>query len=259
MSRSTSPALLVTQENAILYVSLNRPDKHNAFDPETILSLTQIFSHIDDDIQALVLKGEGPSFSAGADLNWMKSMVNYKFEENLTDSQKLFEMFEAGSLCPCPIIGRLHGNVMGGALGLASICDVGVAEADTRFAFSEVRLGLAPAVISPFVLNKMNRSMASEWMLTGCSFSAIEAKESGLVQYVRPLGELDALIEKILHRLSQSGPEAVRATKALIHRHSQNSCSPLHMKEEVIRTIAERRVSREGQEGVKAFLEKRKA
>ena len=251
------PPLLVTKKDSTLYVSLNRPNKHNAFNPEMIQALTQALTHIDKNTRALVLKGEGPSFSAGADLNWLKSVVDYKFEENLKDSQKLFEMFDAGLECPCPIIGRFHGNVIGGALGLAAICDVGVAESNTRFCFSEVKLGLAPAIITPFVLSKMNRAMASEWMLTGRLFNALEAKDSGLVQYVCPFEKLDPLIEKILNRLSQLEPEAVRATKALIRRYLKNSCAPQNMQEEVVKIISQRRVSQEGQKRLRAFFKKR--
>ena len=254
MSEST---ILVVEENSILYVSLNRPKVHNAFNPEMIAALTDIFTNVGKNIRALILRGEGASFSAGADLNWMKSMVNYKLRDNIADSKKLFEMFEAGLNCPCPVVGRLHGNVMGGALGLAAICDVGVAESATRFCFSEVKLGLAPAVISPFVLNKVNKPNALEWMLTGCSFSSDEARQAGLIQHVGSHKEVDQILGKILNRFFQSGREAVRATKELINNHSRKVRS--EMKEEVIRTIAERRVSEEGQEGLKAFLEGRKA
>ena len=223
-----------------------------------IKALTNLFTQVDKKIQALVLQGEGPSFSAGADINWMKSMINYKLEENLIDSKNLFEMFEAGLCCPCPIIGRFHGNVIGGGLGLASICDIGVAESSTRFCFSEVRLGLAPAIISPFILNKLKRSLATEWMLTGHSFNATEAKEAGLINYIDDFDNLNPLIEKILNHLYQSGREAVRATKKLINSHSQPLWSA--MKDQVIQTIAERRrISDEGQEGLQAFLEKRQA
>ena len=253
MSEST---ILIIEKDAVLYVSLNRPHVHNAFNPEMIADLTDIFSNVGEKTRALVLRGEGSSFSAGADLHWMKSMVNYSMEENIEDSKKLFEMFEAGLSCPCPVIGKLHGHVMGGALGLVAICDVVVSDLTTQFCFSEVKLGLAPAVISPFVFRKMDRAMVFEWMLTGKPFDSKEAQKAGLVQYVGT--EQEPEIEKILDRLFQSGTEAVRATKKLIHSNcSKDSWSQI--KNEVIRVIVERRVSEEGQEGLKAFLEKRKA
>ena len=248
---------LTVEKKHILYVTLNRPELHNAFNPEMIESLTGVFTYVDPSIQAVILQGNGPSFSAGADLNWMKSMVNYELEENLDDSKKLFEMFEAGFHCPCPLIGKFHGNVIGGGLGLASICDIGVAASTTRFCFSEVRLGLAPALISPFVLSKVKISMVSEWMLTGQSFNSVEAKEAGLIQYSDEGNNLDSIIKNILNRLFQSGPEAVRATKELIRSYSLSSWD--QMRDRVVRCISERRVSAEGQEGLRAFLEKRKA
>ena len=252
-----SSTVLVSEKNSILYVSLHRPDVHNAFNPEMVAELTDIFSHVGEGVRALVLKGEGPSFSAGADLNWMKSMVDYQLEENIADSRRLFEMFKAGLHCPCPVIGRFHGHVMGGGLGLAAICDVGVAELATRFCFSEVKLGLAPAVISPLVLRKMRLSLVSEWMLTGRSFSSEEAREAGLIQYVGDSKEVDDTITKVLTRLLQSGQAAVRATKQLIGWGSRNDLD--QVQDEVTRVIAERRVSEEGQEGLRAFLEKREA
>ena len=254
MNKST---ILTVEQDSVLYVSLNRPELHNAFNPEMIAALTDVFTSIGEPIRALILRGEGPSFSAGADLNWMESMIDYKLKENVADSRKLFEMFEAGLNCPCPIVGRLHGHVMGGAIGLVAICDVAIAELTTRFCFSEVKLGLAPAVISPFVLHKMNKSRVSEWMLTGRSFGSDEAKEAGLIQYVGCSEDVDKIIEKILDRFFQSGKEAVRATKKLINSYLKSSWS--EMEDEVTRTIAERRVSDEGQEGLRSFLEKREA
>ncbi len=258
-TEKNEPTLLVTKQNSILYVDLNRPHLHNALNPSMIAALTEVFTHVDKSCHALVLQGRGPSFSAGADLNWMKSMVNYKFEENVADSCQLFEMFEAGLHCPCPIVGKLHGYVMGGALGLVAICDIAFAESKTRFCFSEVKLGLAPAVISPFVFNKVGcSSIVSSWMLTGQFFGPSEAKESRLIHGVGSLKEVDEMVQKTLDRFLSSGLEAVRATKKLtngcLSHYSGKSWGDI--KGEVTRTIAERRVSVEGQRGLQSFLKK---
>ncbi len=183
-------------------------------------------------------------------------MVDFTLEENMTDSERLFEMFEAVDRCPVPVITKAHGHVMGGALGLLAASDVVFAAENTKFCFSEVRLGIAPAVISPFVVDKIGLAQARRWLLTAEVFSAIEALDCGLVHKVVPEADLDSEVESIRAILSGNGREAVRATKALLHYVSGNKDWNLR-RAQTTRVIAERRVSAEGQEGLKAFLEKR--
>lgn len=252
--------LHISEEKNILFIKLNRPEVHNAFNTDMIKELTDAFQSVSEkkDLRALILSGEGKSFSSGADLTWMKSMVDYNFEENLKDSEVLYDMFAAGFNCPVPVIGKLHGHVMGGALGLAGICDLAAAETNTKFCFSEVLLGLVPAVISPFVLHKMNRACANEYMLTAQIFGAVPAKECGLVQFVGTDEEVDGYVNGLIHQLRLSGPEALRETKNLLRKVGQNQqVVGKEIKAETTRVIAERRVSEEGQEGLKGFLEKR--
>lgn len=246
----------IKEHAGVLKIRLDRPDRHNAFHPQMIAELTEAFRTAAqrEEVRVVVLSGEGKSFCSGADLAWMKSMADYTLEENREDSHKLFDMFEAARLCPVPVIGQIHGNVMGGATGLVAICDIAAAEESTRFGFTEVRLGLAPAVISPFVLRKLAPAAAREWMLTGRLFSAQEAKEAGLVQFVGTSEEVDQYVRKTINRFLQCGPEAVRETKKLISFVEENQWSS--MKEKTASVIAERRVSEEGQEGLRAFFEK---
>jgi methylglutaconyl-CoA hydratase len=190
-------------------------------------------------------------------LNWMQSMVKATKKANAEDADKLFELFYQAATCPTPIVGRLHGNVMGGGLGLASICDIVVAETDTKFCFSEVRLGIAPAVISSFVLKKMQPSVAREYMITGEIFDSTVALRSGLVHYVARELEMKEYIDKIISSFKKNGPEAVRATKTLVDNVLVSE--PGAVRDMCVEAIAELRTSKEGQEGIKAFLEKRKA
>jgi len=248
-------SVLTVELDGILHLTLNKPEKHNAFDPEMIELLTESFLEAQDNphIRCIVLRGEGPSFCSGADLSWMKSMKDFSLEENKADSLKLYKMFEAAYNCTHPIVGVFHGNIFGGAIGLAAICDVGVAHESAKFCFSEVRLGLAPAVISPFILKKMNRANANELMITGKMFKAKEALASGLVQYVESDSDFENKIKKIISKIGELGPEAVRATKKLIRMQDPLVDS---VRDAAVSTISERRVSDEGQEGLKAFFDK---
>lgn len=243
----------------VMHVTLNRPDVRNAFEPEMIREITEAFaSKINNDVslRAVVLKGAGKSFCAGADLGWMQSMVQYSFEQNLADSAKLFEMFVAIRNCPVPVITRVQGHAMGGAMGLLAVSDIVAAESESQFAFSEARLGLAPAVISPFVSEKMISSAAHRFWLTAEVMTAEETKEAGLVHFVGPMEEVDSFIEKSVKTVCHNGPEAVRATKQLL-RLNAKPVAWEQVKAETTRLIAERRVSAEGQEGLKSFFEKR--
>jgi methylglutaconyl-CoA hydratase len=208
------------------------------------------------DIAAVLLRGEGPSFCAGADLAYMKSMVEFSREENETDSAELFDMFFAIRSCPQPVVGLLHGHVMGGGLGLAAVCDIAAAVEGTQFCFSEVKLGLLPAVISPFILEKMAPSYARRFMLSGETFDNQAALNSGLVAFSGEKALAEAFISETLSRLSRGGIEAVRECKKLLGKIALTN-DWTKLREITSRAIAERRVSREGQEGILSFLEKR--
>lgn len=254
----TFQRLAVKTEGRIATVSLNRPDMRNAFDPVMIAELKRAFDELGarNDLSVIVLRGEGKSFSSGADLGYMKAMASFTFEENEKDARGLDEMFWALRTCALPIVGRIHGHAMGGAVGLTSLCDVAAAVEGTQFAFSEVRLGLAPAVISPYVLEKMSASHGRRFMLTGEVFEARQALEAGLVEFVGSEAEVDAFVDSTAKAIAGNGPEAVRATKRLL----REIASTAHWdtkKDLTTRTIAERRVSDEGQEGLRGFLEKR--
>lgn len=242
------------------HVTLNRPDARNAFDPQMITEITEVFRNINrnDRLRAVVLSGEGKSFCAGADLNWMQSMANYSLEENRKDAHALHEMFATIRSCPIAVIGRVQGHVMGGAVGLVAVCDVVSAEADTQFCFSEVKIGLVPAVISPFVLEKANRGHAQRFMITGEVFNVAQAGAMGLVHQVGTEAETKSFVLKTVAALHLNGPEAMRATKQLIQQ-----VAPLGVGVEssklTTEVISERRVSSEGQEGLKSFFAKKDA
>lgn len=245
-------------ENKIFHIKLNRPDKKNAFDPNMISLITNAFLEANklSDVSAVYLHGAGDCFCAGADLGWMKSMVEYSLDENIKDSEKLFDMFSAGLNCEVPVVGNFQGYVMGGATGLAAICDIGIAHEDTKFCFSEVKLGLAPAVISPFILSKMNYNKANEYMLTAKLFGSKEALSSNLIEYSGSKEDCDEHISKILNRTKKNGPQAVRETKKLIRKINEENFEKF--KSITTKVISARRVSAEGQEGLASFFEKRK-
>lgn len=251
-------SVLIKKEKFYYTVRLNRPDKHNAFDPEMIRKLTDFFIKANDDkfAGAILITGAGPSFCSGGDITWMKSIVDYNLQQNTNDATALFDMFEAASKCTIPVIGYVHGNVYGGGLGLTAICDVAIAESSTKFCFSEVKLGLVPAVISSFVMKKMALNKAREYMITGTVFDSQEALNAGLVEHVCRELEAREFIHRTLNSIGRNGPEAVREVKWLIDFNQKSSATDI--KTESIQVIAERRVSAEGQEGLKSFLEKRK-
>lgn len=250
--------LIVRREGAVEYVSLNRPDVRNAFNEELIAELTNWAStvHSDPDVRAVVLSGAGKSFCAGADIAWMAKTVEFSEDENMRDAAAASRMFVALNTLPVPLIGRVHGAALGGGVGLAAVCDIAVAEHETQFGFTEVKLGILPAVISPFVLEKIGRSAARELFLTGSRFSARRAQEIGLVHAVVSRTELDATVHKYVEECLTGGREAIAAAKALIAQvwdQPFEDAVPL-----TAAALARRRVSPEGQEGLRAFLEKRK-
>lgn len=247
----------VREDNKIARVRMNRPDLRNAFNPDMIEELTTIFTGFEKrrDLRLVTLTGEGKIFSAGADLSWMKAMVNYSFEQNREDSLKLFAMFEAIANCPAPLLAVAHGAVMGGGLGLIAGCDHVIAEEGTQFAFSEAKLGIAPAVISSFVLQKAAIGVVRPLMISGRSFGAETALRAGLIHDVVPAGEGGVALQKTVEQWLEAGPQASREIKRLLNDLTRPEWAA--QRERTTRLIAELRVSTEGQEGLKSFLEKR--
>jgi len=249
--------LLVELTDGVLHVSLNRPEVHNAFNDELIAEAVDLFSSLDvDAARAIVLKGAGKTFCAGADLNWMSRMVSYTFDENVSDALAMASMFSALDNLPIPLIGRVHGAALGGGAGLAAVCDIVVASDDALFGFTEAKLGILPAVISPFVVQKIGVSSARELFLTGARFSASRARELGLVHSVVPAGDLDAAIDGYVRELLTSAPHAIAAAKQLIAAVADRV--PAEVSDITAETIARHRISDEGQDGMRSFLEKRK-
>lgn len=250
-------SVILTELDKVAYVKLNRPEVRNAFNPEMIETLTKIFKDLDKrkDLKAVVLQGEGKVFCAGADLGWMKDMVNFSFEQNREDSLKLFDMFQAILLCSLPVIGLVHGAAFGGALGLVACCDEVIAEENAQLCFSEVKLGIAPAVISAFVNLKAVAGKVRPLMLSGRIFDAHIAQQSGLVTEIAAVGEGGKVLQQVLHGYLQCGSEAVRETKKLLLEIP--NLKWIDQRSRTATVIAERRISQEGQEGLKSFLEKR--
>jgi methylglutaconyl-CoA hydratase len=251
--------LTTHREGAVEYLTLNRPDVRNAFNEQVIDELTRWAGETASDpaIRCVVLAGAGKMFSAGADVAWMSKMVSYTHDENIRDAQAMARMFSALDTLPMPLVGRIHGGALGGGAGLAAVCDVVVCDDGAVFGFTEVKLGILPAVISPYAVAKIGRSAARELFLTGMRFSAHQAKAIGLVHAVVPLPQLDAKVDEYVKEVLSAGPEGIAAIKALIPKvWSRSAPDAMGITADA---IAARRVSREGQEGLRAFLEKRKA
>jgi methylglutaconyl-CoA hydratase len=241
-------ALRVERDGDVLRVTLARPEQRNAFDASLIGELAEAFVDVGRS-RAVVLAGEGPSFSAGADVDWMRSSVDLSFDENVADATALRRMLEAIDRCPAPVVVRVQGHALGGGAGLVAAADIAVASTDAQFAFSEVKLGIIPAVISPVALAKIGPGAARRYFLTGERFDAETALRIGLVHEVA--ADLDAAVDRVVGELLSAGPKAVRWAKRLIQERPGGP--------ETARWIAERRTSDEGQEGLRAFLEKRRA
>jgi methylglutaconyl-CoA hydratase len=238
--------LRIEREGPILRVTLAKPERRNAFDAELIRELHEAFSDVGD-ARVVVLAGEGPSFSAGADVEWQRSAIELSYDENVEDALRLYRMLEAIDSCPAPVVGRIQGYALGGGSGVAACLDVGIASDDAVFGFSEVKLGIIPAVISPFVLPRIGAA-ARRYFLTGERFGASTAQQLGLVSEVTE--DLDGAVERVVGELSTSGPEATRAAKRLVREHPSA--------EEAAQIAARLRAGDEGQEGLRAFLERRK-
>jgi methylglutaconyl-CoA hydratase len=252
--------LKIDRRGPIATVTLNRPEVHNAFNSELIAELAAAMNALGTDAQVriVVLSGVGRSFSAGADVNWMRETVTYTYEQNLADARRLAEMFHTIADCPKPVIARVHGSAFGGGVGLVAACDIAVAVKAAEFAFSEVRLGIVPAVISPFVLARIGAGAARRYFLTAERFSAEEAQRIGLIsQVVSDEAALNALIEERISQLLQGGPQALALCKQLIA--TVDRSDPETARTYTTETIAQARVSEEGQAGLRAFLGKRPA
>jgi methylglutaconyl-CoA hydratase len=239
-------ALRVERDGDVLRVTLARPETRNAFDAALIAELTEAFADVGD-ARAVVLAGDGPSFCAGADVEWMRAAAELDHAGNIADANRLRAMLEAIDGCPAPVIARVQGHALGGGVGLVACSDVVVADHDAVFAFSEVKLGIIPAVISPFALRKIGQSAVRRYFLTGERFSATTALRIGLVHEVAD--DLDGAVDWILGELRTAGPEAARGAKRLVLDRPSGA--------ETVERIAEHRTSDEGQEGLLAFLEGR--
>ena len=256
----TYETLLVAEENGVLSVTFNRPDVHNAFNDTLIGEAIDVFSDLGrwPSARAVVLRSPGENFCAGADLNWMSRMVSYSREENIRDSSRLAKMFALINESPLPVIGRIQGAAIGGGVGLVAVCDIAVATSHSKFGLSEVKLGILPAVISPYVIAKIGESHARALFLTGERFDASRAVSIGLVHRIAAdAEELDRLVDEAVSALKTSGPEAVLECKKLIRFVAASA--PDESVPYTIEAIAQRRVSEEGQQGMTAFLEKKKA
>jgi methylglutaconyl-CoA hydratase len=239
-------ALRIERGGPVLRVTLARPERRNAFDAALIAELAEAFADVGD-ARAVVVAGDGPSFCAGADVEWQRSSIDLSYEENVEDAMRLYRMLAAVDECPAPVVAAVHGHALGGGSGLVACADVAVAAQDAVFGFSEVRLGIIPAVISPFVLRKIGGGAARRWFLTGERFGADVALRIGLVHEV--VDDLGQTVADVVEALLAGGPEAVRAAKRLARERPAG--------EATARIAAARRTSVEGQEGLRAFLEKR--
>ena len=238
--------LRVVRDGPILRVTLAKPERRNAFDAELIGELREAFTDVGD-ARVVLLAGEGESFCAGADIEWQRSAIDLSFDDNIEDAMRLFAMMQAINDCPAPVVARIQGYALGGGSGVAAAVDIGIASEDAVFGFSEVKLGIVPAVISPFVLPKIGEAAARRYFLTGERFDAPTALRIGLVHEVA--GDLDAAVERVVGELLSSGPQATREAKRLIRMRPQG--------EDTAQLAARLRASEEGQEGLRAFLERR--
>ena len=240
-------ALRIERDGDVLRITLARPETRNAFDATLITELSEAFVDVGT-ARAVVLAGDGQSFCAGADIEWMRSSVDLDHDTNVADANALRRMLESIDSCPAPVVAVVQGHALGGGVGLVACADIALAEPSAVFAFSEVKLGIIPAVISPFALRKLGESAARRYFVTGERFDAHTAFRIGLVHEVTD--DLEARLTRVLTELRSAGPRAVRHAKRLV---LDRPAGP-----ETARRIAERRASDEGQEGLRAFLERRR-
>ena len=252
-------ALSVAVHDRVARITLTRPEVRNAFNDEVIAQLTTAFESVGarDDVRAVVLAAEGPAFCAGADLHWMRRMADYTRDENIADAGQLAAMLQAICLCPKPTVARVQGDVFAGGMGLVAACDMAVSVDTATYCLSEVKLGLIPATISPYVIRAMGARAAHRYFLTAERFSAAEAHRIGFVHEVVNADALDAAVDALTHALCSAGPAAVRACKRLVQDVAEREINAALIAQTVA-GIADIRASAEGREGVQSFLQKRK-
>jgi methylglutaconyl-CoA hydratase len=248
----------ITRDGTVARVYLNRPDVRNAFNDAVIAELTEAFRALgaDASVRAIVLGGHGKAFCAGGDLNWMRAMADYSWEQNRADAQALADMLWTIYSCPHPVVGRIHGDCYAGGVGLAAVCDVRVAAEGSQFCLSEARLGLLPATIGPYVVRALGEQASRRYFVTAERFASAEAHRLGFVHELAAADALDAKVDAIVHALVANGPAAVKACKRLVHDLAGQPITAA-LREDTARRIADIRASAEGREGVQAFLHKR--
>ncbi len=253
-----STTLDVQRSGPVARVFLNRPEVRNAFNDGVIAELTQTFAALgaDSTLRCIVLGGHGKAFCAGADLNWMRAMAGYSWEQNRADARSLADMLWTLYSCPLPIVGRVHGDCYAGGLGLAAVCDVLVAAEGVNFCLSEAKLGLLPATIGPYVVKAMGEQAARRWFVTAERFSAVQAHAMGFVHECVAPEALDAKVDEIVAALVANGPMAVRACKSLVQDVAGRAIDA-ELRDDTARRIADIRASDEGREGIQSFLGKR--
>jgi methylglutaconyl-CoA hydratase len=252
----TDVVRLEVDVRGISWITLARPDVRNAFDAELIAQLGAILGRIDPTSRAVVLRSEGDAFCAGADLNWMRGMADFTLAQNMADSRALAQLFRALDELPMPLLARVQGAAMGGGAGLVAVADIAVASTEAVFAFTEVRLGILPSVVSPYVVRKIGFAHATALFTTGIRFDPRRAYEIGLVEAVEEPSELDGKIDFYLDAIVAGGPHAVNAAKRLVREVAERPVA--EVREMTVERIAGIRVSDEGQEGMRSFLERRK-
>ena len=252
-------ATLKIETGAVATVTLNRPEVRNAFNDEVITELTQAFGQLgqDDQVRAIVLAAEGPAFCAGADLNWMRRMADYTHAENLLDAAQLAEMLRVIYTCPKPTVARIQGDVYAGGMGLVAVCDIAVSVDTANYCLSEVKLGLYPATISPYVIRAMGARAAHRYFLTAERFDAAEALRMGFVHAVVSPAQLDDKVDELTKALVSASPNAVKECKTLLHDVAGQDIDATLIAL-TVEGIASIRASLEGKEGVQSFLQKRK-
>ena len=246
------------EKESIFTIYLNRPEVHNAFNDIMISELTDCFTKVGrmENVRVVVLRGRGKSFCAGADLNYMKGIAQFGYQENFEDGKKLANLFETIYSCPKPTIAVVHGAAFGGANGLLAACDIVIAEVNTTFAFSEVKIGISPATIGPYVLKRIGEYGGKELMMTGKRFKGKDAEKFGLLNKSVESGEIEPVLEEYIKQFMTAAPKAVEATKEMINKIIENKLA--EPREYTADLIAKLRAAGEGQEGMAAFLEKRK-
>ncbi|MBU1319015.1 MAG: enoyl-CoA hydratase/isomerase family protein [candidate division Zixibacteria bacterium] len=239
-------------------ITFSRPEIHNAFNGVMIDELYDLFDRLNRDkgVRVVVLTGEGKSFCAGADLNWMRAVKDYSYEKNFSESLKLAEVFHLIYSCPKPVVGRINGAAIGGGTGFVAVCDIAIASTNAVFSFSEVKIGVVPACISPYVIKRVGEGRAREFFLTGERLTTDQALQSGLINRAVPPEDLDAEVDAMVAQLISSGPKALKCCKDLLDTVSDQSLQDAKI--HTARVIANLRKSDEGQEGMDAFLNKRK-